>query len=152
MFKVQLNRTEDLVSEWRKGGCCIRSPLLTKLLEFVLHHEDITQLEQKKIQSLVCMWSKPTTSFSNVGIILLKIWTFFWAPFPTHTFTIRLTVHPTFPFKTVEQYTNNRIDQNYSTAYKIASLAYYTPSKRDFKKPSKEHRKLKDKIMEIYAK
>ena len=69
-----------------------------------------------------------------------------------HTFTIRLTVHPTFPFKTVEQYTNNRIDQNYSTAYKIASLAYYTPSKRDFKKPSKEHRKLKDKIMEIYAK
>ena len=28
-------------------GCCIRSPLGTKLCEVVLFHEDITQLEQK---------------------------------------------------------------------------------------------------------
>ena len=35
----------------------------------------------KKFQPLVCMWSKPTPSFSNVGALLLKIWTFFWSPF-----------------------------------------------------------------------
>ena len=58
-------------------------------------------------------------------------------------------VHLTFPFETVEQYL--MINENYSTAYKIANLAYSTPSKRDIKKPSKEHRKLKDKIMEKYT-
>ena len=36
--------TENLVQR----GCCIRSPLVTKLFEVVLLHEDVTQLEQKK--------------------------------------------------------------------------------------------------------
>ena len=34
-----------------------------------------------KIQTLVRMWSKPKPSFSHVGELLLKIWTFFWAIF-----------------------------------------------------------------------
>ena len=41
-----------------KRGCCIRSPLVTKLLHTVLFHEDITQLEQKKSNPwYTCDWS-----------------------------------------------------------------------------------------------
>ena len=42
--------TSTFVEEWgghEKRGCCIRSPLATKLLHTILFHEDITQLEQK---------------------------------------------------------------------------------------------------------
>ena len=31
-----------------RRDCCIRSPFVTKLLQVVLHHVDITQLDQKK--------------------------------------------------------------------------------------------------------
>ena len=55
-----------------KRECCIRLPLVAKFLEV-----DITQLDGKKIQSLVYMWSKLTLIFSNVGALLLEIQTFF---------------------------------------------------------------------------
>ena len=35
-----------------KRGCCIRSPLVTKLFEVVLLHEDVTQPELKKSSPL----------------------------------------------------------------------------------------------------
>jgi len=70
------------ISSNYKRGCCIRSPLVTKHFEVVLLDENITQLELKKFQPLVYMWFKPTPSFSNVGATLLKLWAFFWVPFP----------------------------------------------------------------------
>ena len=57
-------------------------------------------------------------------------------------------VHSTFPFETVEQYIGNKINKSYSTAYEIASLSYYTLSKKDIKTPFKERGKLGDKIMD----
>ena len=52
-------------------GCCIRSPLATKLLHTVLFHEDITQLEQKNSSP----WYTCDRSLHRVSVISVH---YFW--------------------------------------------------------------------------
>ena len=68
-FQRGLPQIREGVKNPRRGGgvpqrgCCIRSPLVTKLFEVVLLHEDITQRDLK--------------NSSHVGALLLKIRAFF---------------------------------------------------------------------------
>ena len=52
-------------------GCCISSPLATKLFELVLLHEDITQLEQKNSghnYNLILSWLRCSRSSPEIGV------------------------------------------------------------------------------------
>ena len=59
-------------------------------------------------------------------------------------------IHPTFPNQTVYDFLHtysNKNEKSYSSVYKAQTMEYYTKSKPDLKKPSKEAKTLQNKLI-----
>ena len=60
-------------------------------------------------------------------------------------------IHPTFPHQTVHDYfithLNKNKEKDYSSVYKAATMEYYSKSKANLKKPSKESQSLQNKLI-----
>ena len=60
-------------------------------------------------------------------------------------------IHATFPHQTVQDffitYSNKNKEKTYSSVYKAATMEYYTKSKANLKKPSKESQNLQTKLI-----
>ena len=65
-------------------------------------------------------------------------------------------IHPTFPNQTVQNYfihhySNKNKSKEYSCVYKAATMDYYSKSRPDLKKPSKEAEKLQTKLINKHS-